>query len=427
MLFGATVRAAAQSAKRAGFHVVGADLFGDTDTLDACDEHVLLRNTTDWQRLSAATQPALKLMVGGICLNEFPAAGPFFDQNLFDQNPQPNADFKLPDSLRAIARECGLDVPESRRTDAWVRINAGKGDTRIAGQWLRKSLNSSGGLGVAWAEPVAASASKVPAGEVIFQRWMPGRPYGVTFFAAARKTHVMGIFRSLFVRRGIHPFVYAGSVGPFSEELLMRSGLANLKSRLDELGAALRERFGFRGLFNVDLVVDTKGRGSILEVNPRWTAASELVERSMIRGGHFSHGDSLIRWHVAARQAVTNFSLPEFLLSNLANLETGAGCGFKRVVYARRPGRMDVRQLRSLEQGEHLEFADLPPPSRWHSAGDPVFTVIGRLCSGRLGINRESSCPNRPTEGCISPQELRQTIRTIAGLMDHSPRSSAYE
>ena len=39
ILVGASVRAAAQSAQTAGFSVIGIDLFGDTDTLRACDRY----------------------------------------------------------------------------------------------------------------------------------------------------------------------------------------------------------------------------------------------------------------------------------------------------------------------------------------------------------------------------------------------------
>ena len=42
VLIGASVRAAAQSARRGGYRVIGIDLFGDTDTRELCDEFYLL-------------------------------------------------------------------------------------------------------------------------------------------------------------------------------------------------------------------------------------------------------------------------------------------------------------------------------------------------------------------------------------------------
>ncbi len=46
ILVGASVRAAAQSAARAGFQVTGIDLFGDIDTVAACQNYVPLGKST---------------------------------------------------------------------------------------------------------------------------------------------------------------------------------------------------------------------------------------------------------------------------------------------------------------------------------------------------------------------------------------------
>ncbi len=65
ILVGASVRAAARSAQIAGIPVIGIDLFGDTDTIAACQSHLRV-SRFDQAAQIAENIPATEVMqVGG--------------------------------------------------------------------------------------------------------------------------------------------------------------------------------------------------------------------------------------------------------------------------------------------------------------------------------------------------------------------------
>lgn len=68
-------------------------------------------------------------------------------------------------------------------------------------------------------------------------------------------------------------FRYAGSIGPVQLSDASRSALAHL-------GVVLAQRHDLRGLFGIDLVMDMKGNLAPVEINPRYTASVELLEKA---------------------------------------------------------------------------------------------------------------------------------------------------
>ena len=72
---------------------------------------------------------------------------------------------------------------------------------------------------------------------------------------------------------GVAGFRYAGSLGPIAITSADRHALTHL-------GVALAQRHDLRGLFGVDLVRDRKGDLWPVELNPRYTASVEIIERA---------------------------------------------------------------------------------------------------------------------------------------------------
>ena len=66
VLIGASIRSAAQSAKRAGFHVIGIDHFGDIDTREACAEFWILREVLADAHARQRFENLPIFMVGGL-------------------------------------------------------------------------------------------------------------------------------------------------------------------------------------------------------------------------------------------------------------------------------------------------------------------------------------------------------------------------
>jgi uncharacterized protein len=107
----------------------------------------------------------------------------------------------------------------------------------------------------------------------VFQRRIPGTPAAAVFVAADGAAVLLGLTRQLIGEEwlGAHGFQYTGSIGPLS---ISDRALATVHA----IGNTLAERFELVGLFGVDFIL--AGDDVLtLEVNPRYTASVEIVER----------------------------------------------------------------------------------------------------------------------------------------------------
>jgi predicted ATP-grasp superfamily ATP-dependent carboligase len=183
----------------------------------------------------------------------------------------------------------------------------------------------------------------------------------VAFVADGQRAALLGISRGLagdpaFGARG---YRYCGSVYPFSAE-------PALLERLSAIAGALTEAFGLVGLNGIDFVL-REGEPYVLEINPRYSASMELIER----GGRLS----VFEAHVAA----CGGALPSF---DAAPMPEVLG---KAILYARRDvvvgdtGRWLFRD----------DLRDVPFPGERVRRGHPVCTVFARgadsvTCYARL-------------------------------------------
>lgn len=284
---GASVRAFACSAARAGWTVHAADLFGDADL-----------------RAVAATTTA----VGGCGRRPYPqslvtaAAGlpaaPWCYTGALENHP---------DVVTAIAAQrplLGTSAAAARavRDHAWlaeVLRTAGIGfpltfTTPAAvprdGTFLVKPRASAGGRGItAWDR----MAEDRDTDTHVWQRRVAGESWAAAFAVfRAGASRLWGVSRQLVGLDWCHarPFAYCGSV-----DLPLPLVPPHIRAPLDRLGLALAAAcapLGLAGLVGVDLVVDASGGVHVIEVNPRPTASMELVERRT--------GESLAAVHVAA-------------------------------------------------------------------------------------------------------------------------------
>jgi uncharacterized protein len=360
VLIGASVRAAAQSARRAGFRVTGVDLFGDVDTLAACEQHRLLSEITA-QELRTAP---LVLQVGGLAdtslLRELPPHMVCDPQMLSD-----------PALLGKIARAAGILVPPTLLARDFAEA--------ATGRWLTKKRDSCGGLGVQWWQGTGRPLKErgTPADEQVIQQWIPGRLLGASFLSNGREVEFLGVCRGLFKRTHVDdvrlPFVYAGSLGPLPIS-------TDLRGSLWKVGQEVLAATGLRGLFNVDLIQDAAGALWLLEINPRWSGSSELIERSLIECQLIEAGSSLISHTVRAMAG-----LPIGLTMQRTNMQHLPSFYLKRIIFARRAGQFAMHRIEALvgqqataEGRGNVSFHDLPAEGAVLRQGWPVLTVIER-------------------------------------------------
>ncbi len=354
LIVGVATRGFAQSAVRAGYEVIAVDGFGDLD-LRACARGVVVARTGERFSIRAALAA-----VRGVPRDAVSYVGSFENHpravaalaaggQLWGNAPAVLQMVRDPVQLAQALASRGFAVPA-------VRARA-PGDAR--GRWLVKPRASGGGSGVArWC------GGGVPRGSYL-QAHLSGVPGSVVFAADGRRAVPLGVSRALAGDRrfGAAGFRYCGSV-------LVPAG-AHLLADASRLAAAVTELFGLVGVNGLDFVT-ADGTPQVIEVNPRYTASMELVERA--------HGLSIFGIHARACAG----ELPDF---DLARSRLPAVFG-KAVVYARR----DVTPADTDDWLADPDLGDVPPPGERIARGRPICTIFAR---GRTMAGCEAALARR--------------------------------
>jgi len=216
--------------------------------------------------------------------------------------------------------------------------------------WLVKPLASGGGHRV---QPWLGDAG-LPRG-CYLQELVNGTPGSVVFVASGGRAVPIGVSRQLIgdCTFGAAGYRYCGNILAAAGD----TGDAALVDRAGALARAVAEEFGVVGVNGIDFVA-RDGVPYAIEVNPRWCASMELVERA--------YGLSVFGAHAAA---CANGVLPEF---DLLRARRGAAAVGKAVVFARR----DVAVGDTREWLADASVRDVPHPGERIPAGRAVCTVF---------------------------------------------------
>ena len=185
------------------------------------------------------------------------------------------------------------------------------------------------------------------------QAFVEGWPGSVVFVAARGQAVVLGVTRQIVgdPAFGAAGFRYCGSLlcGPGADE-------AGWSHQATSLAGVAAEAFGLVGAGGVDFIA---GRDVVhpIEVNPRWTASLELVERA--------RGVSVFSLHA---DACRNGALPA--VDSLGS--AGSHVYGKAIVFARH----DVTAGDTLPWVKDDSVRDVPHPGTRIAAGQPVCTVF---------------------------------------------------
>lgn len=354
LIAGVSTRACAESAARAGYQVLAVDGFADLDLI-ACATLVARAGDAagrfDAGRAARVARdipsPAVTYVAS---FENHPRAVQALARNraLWGNSPEVLARVRNPVRLaRALAMQ-GYAVPKVRATRP-----ARNDGTR----WLVKPRASGGGHGIApWR---SASGGSVPS-RGYFQERIAGIPGSIVFAADGQHAVALGISRLLVGEAsfGARGFRYCGNilVGVHDQQF---SREADVIARSVELADAVTGTFGLVGVNGIDFVARS-GRPYPVEVNPRYTASMELIERA--------YGLSVFESHARACAG----DLPAFdLFKARATNREAVG---KAVVYARRDTTVgDTRHWL-----EDDTVRDIPAPGEHIPRGHPVCTVFAR-------------------------------------------------
>lgn len=270
VLIGASVRSLAEAALSDGLVPVCVDMFGDRDL------HALLRNHSAgvhvvdcFGQLDAHIShvpESVPVIICGGAEHEFDLL-----QRLSGKRPVALSTQSVlrqlsdPSSLFPLLVQCGAEVPD------WLTEASDLPD----GQWLRKSLRSSGGLAVSWAENLTSSdTNRIPAGGEFLQKHLDGPVFSCSWFSAQhhQRPAFAGMALQLSGARAVNApgFAYAGNIG-------VANPSPTLIESLRPIAARLATATGLRGFWGMDCVY-ASGGASVIEVNPRITASHEFHE-----------------------------------------------------------------------------------------------------------------------------------------------------
>ncbi|OYP28285.1 ATP-grasp domain-containing protein [Rhodopirellula sp. MGV] len=263
VLIGPSVRAAAQSLQIAGYSPIGIDQFGDLDTQQACSQWHRLQDFRDPPHStpdSTRIEPILcqtdgVWIVGGLA-SGYDWLEPIADR-ILGASPTAFRDSTSPEALAEIARVAGVHFP--------AVVERGT----IPVGWLTKRRNSSGGIGV----QIGIPGQPIPVGCFAQQR-VTGQVFGASLVANFSHAHLAGVCRLRKKRFPQRPFVFAGAIGP----LPIQPAVAD---QLERIANAWLSQHPMTGPLNIDFVCDHIGsRITLLEINPRYSASMELIERA---------------------------------------------------------------------------------------------------------------------------------------------------
>jgi predicted ATP-grasp superfamily ATP-dependent carboligase len=350
LIVGVSTRAAAESAARAGFDVTAIDAFADLDQHPGVRALSIPRDGgARFTAASAARASRAVACDAAAYLSSFenhPAAVRALASGrmLWGNSPEVLRRVRDPRQLTDALRRRGLHAPMVVNPPNGPDAPNDSNDSNDSA-WLLKPIRSGGGQGVrAWSR-----GSRVPRGSYLQQR-IEGFPASISFVAAAGRAVPLAVCRQLIGEPvfGAAGYRYCGNI--------LDAGDAALLEQTAALARVVTEEFGLVGLNGIDIVV----RGNVpvaIEVNPRWSASMELIERA--------HGWSMFGLHAAA---CARSELPAGPV--VARRPTGA-VG-KAIVFARH----DVRLGDTRPWLEGVTVRDIPRPGEPIAAGQPVCSVF---------------------------------------------------
>ena len=357
ILVGASTRAAAMSARRAGWTPWCADLFADADLQRIASVRKIPVEAYPQGLLDALADAPQSPVIYTGALENRPDLVARIDRPLWGNSPEVLRAIRSPERWTQALQACGLPCPAIS-------------DQPFAGRWLLKHRKSAGGFGIQ-----DYSGQPFNRRTHFLQEWIEGIACSAIFLGHADGATLLGVTEQLVGTPWLNTsgFHYAGNIGPLPLE-----GTAN--TRWQQIGTALTHAFSLRGLFGVDAILHD-GIPWPVEINPRYTASVEVLERCYRTPLLLLHRDS--------------FSL----------LPSGKGPGVrvtevhgKAILFARKtltfpeigPWQAALQEGVDLDQ---VEYADIPHAGEEIEQGRPVLTLFASSASvsGCLGKLQEKA------------------------------------
>ena len=343
IIIGASARAAAFSARRAGYAPFWLDQFGDEDLAQRFPGQVI----ADYPRQAPAlvdAAPDAPFMYTGALENHPDVLVELCRRRTLLGNPlQVCRAVRDPFRLCDLFRQERIPCPEIRSC----------ADTMVPPHdWLVKPRRGAGGSGIRRYDGAPVTSG------CYLQQYLQGESFSAVFSAGQDGCQLLGVTRQLVGMPEFYAaeFGYCGSIGPVE----LNTGE---REQWEQIGAVLAAGFQLRGLFGVD-AIRQDGRIYPVEVNPRYTASVEALELALDMQAVTLH------CHACTGRPIEVTAWPPHRLIGKAILYAPENLVFKAVT----------------PQG--FSIADVPAPGTEIGQGHPVLTIMASG-TGADGIRRE--------------------------------------
>jgi predicted ATP-grasp superfamily ATP-dependent carboligase len=355
LIVGASARAAAFSALRAGLHPCCVDLFADVDLQRRCPVTRLTeRYPYRFQRFLNGDLSGSWMYAGG--LENWPRLVERWARlrSLWGNDARALSLVRDPANVARLFRTSAMPVP-----------NLAERNLPETRRWLLKPRRGAGGAGVRFWTP----GERIPLnGDHYLQEYIEGQSLALLFLGDGRTARLLGATRQLVGESWLHaaPFHYCGSIGPLDPGIVERPSL-------EELGRLLASECGLQGLFGVDGIL-RDGLFYPVEINPRYTASVEVLE--------YATGLSMLQSYA---HVFTHHRLPPITpITPITPIRHIIG---KAILFARADLHFpsDGPWMKELDSAKSVQempaFADIPSAGERIESGKPILTFFARADS----------------------------------------------
>jgi uncharacterized protein len=355
LLVGVSARGLAESAVNSGYSVMALDAFGDLDLQGFCESHALLRDFGIPYNAASLFQASRRLRFDAAVytsnLENYPQVVQRFARHHDLLGNPADTLRRVRDSamLYHLLGGAGFEVPETI-----FHVNGRRATPER--RWLNKPIRSGGGHRITFAR-----AGGSPKRGFILQEYIAGLPCSASFVANGQQAVLLGMSEQLIglTEFGSQGFHYCGNLAPLAAVEDSQQG-PGILDQVRQIAGLLTRTFGLVGVNGFDFILQD-GRVFLTEVNPRYSASMELIEKAC----------SLPIFDLHVR-AVTHGTLPEIDVASFSNAHPPRFYG-KAILFAEKEV-LTPDTHRWLQAG----IRDVPHPAERIRPGKPVCTLFAQ-------------------------------------------------
>ena len=398
IIIGASARAAAQSSIRAGYEPWCVDLFADTDlakvaTVTRCPADQYPEGLVEIIRNAPLHAEVPVLYTGALensphTIKQIETLHP-----LLGCSSEAIQRVRDPTVLPMLPAHAGLQFCDTRSS----ALKGFRDPTQSSDTYLIKPYKSGCGAGIhRWSGGAIGQTHYI-------QQFVIGTPTSAVYVSNIGGVRLFGVTEQMIGDEtfGVSGFRYCGSVGPYAITDAQHAAFTHI-------GNMLFGRFGLRGPFGVDAVIDHKGEVWPVEVNPRYTSSVEVLEQatglSVLKACE-KLGTESVTHHCGDTEA-DDAKMPVPISSPAAGnftdgIQTNHSDQFgKAIVFA----KCDCQVGHLMSWFEPKQVADVPQRDQFIRKGRPICTLL-------------ASAPDRDTLFA----HLRDQVETLYSRLKPTP------